>query len=174
MPKVGHYYVKTEYYYWNTYIWISRISDTELHIGLTDYGQQNLKDITNINSPSVGQRFEQNGLLMTIESIAREYPVKSPVSCVITQINNDVMLSPESLNDDPFENWILKVEALDLGELDLLIDGENMADEVLEEVGQERMAVMDNDIDDMGDDDFDYENEFTIDSPEDYTDDDEW
>lgn len=173
MPKIGHYYVKTEYYYWNTYIWINRISDTELHIGLTDYGQQNLKDITNINGPSVGQRFKQNGLLMTIESIAREYPVKSPVSCVITHVNNDVLRSPEYLNEDPFDNWILKVEALDLGELDLLIDGESMADEVLEEVGLERRAVKDTD-DAMNDDDFDYENEFSIDSPEEYADDNNW
>ncbi len=173
MPKVGHYFVNTNMLYWNTYIWVDRISDTELHVGLTDYGQQNLKDITNINGPSVGQRFEQNGLLMTIESISREYPVKSPVSCVITQINNDVMLSPEYLNEDPFEYWVLKVEALDLGELDLLIDGESMADEVLEEVGLERRAVMDTD-EEMGDDDFDYENEFTIDSPEEFDDDSDW
>ena len=169
MPKIGHYFVKTDYYYWNTYIWINRISDTELLIGLTDYGQQNLKDITNINGPSVGQRFEQNGLLMTIESIAREYPVKSPVSCVITHVNNDVLISPEDLNEDTFDNWILRVEALDLGELDLLIDGESMADEVLEEVGLERRADMDTD-ENLNDDDFDYESEFSIDSPEDYED----
>jgi glycine cleavage system H protein len=142
------------------------LSDNELYIGITDYAQQMLKDITSINHPAEGQRFVSGSDLLTIESISREYVVKSPVSCVIQEVNSFVINSPEILNERPFESWILKVEVLDHGDLDQLIDGEDMADNILDEVGLEKRA-QNEDPPELSDD-FNYEEEFSIDSGESY------
>lgn len=162
MVKIGAYEVKTELLYWDNFIWTDRISDTELRIGITDYGQQTLKDITAISPPSKGARLHKKNILFSIESISRDFDVKSPVSCIVLNINDDIIASPDLLNEDPYKNWIVHVDCLELKDLDLLIDGDDMADIILEETGSS-----DDDIDSVGDD-FDYENEFAIDSTDNY------
>jgi glycine cleavage system H protein len=166
LVKIGRFEVRAELAYWDSYTWIDRLSDNELYIGITDYAQQMLKDITSINHPAEGQRFVSGSDLLTIESISREYIVKSPVSCVIQEVNSFVINSPEILNERPFESWILKVEVLDHSDLDQLIDGEDMADNILDEVGLEKRAQ--NEDPPELNDDFDYEAEFSIDSGESY------
>lgn len=159
MVKIGHYEVKQDLWYFDNYIWIDRLNDSELRIGISDYGQHALKDITSIALPSSGQRIMTNSDLLTIESISKEYVMKSPVSCVILDINQRVQNSPEILNSKPFENWLVRVEVLNLSDLDKLIDGDEMADMILDEIGMEPSS--DNDGED---EDFDYESEFSIDS----------
>ncbi|MCH8908946.1 MAG: glycine cleavage system protein H [Candidatus Heimdallarchaeota archaeon] len=166
MVKVGHYEVVTELFYWDNFVWVDKLTDTELLIGITDYAQQYLKDITSITPPSNGQRFASGSDLLTIESISKEYLLKSPVSCVIQELNSNVIDNPDQLNVRPFESWLVRVEVLDHGDLDLLIDGEDMADNILDEVGLETRASSSESKDFS--DDFDYESEFSIDSGEDY------
>lgn len=168
MVKIGHYEVRQDYQYYDNYIWVDRISDNELLIGISDYAQQTLKDITSIFPPSNGQRFISGSELLSIESISREFSLKSPVSCVIQEVNHSVVSSPDILNATPFDSWIVRVEVLDLGDLDKLIDGEDMADNILDEVGMESRASDSGsgDLDEI--EDFDYESEFSIDSGESY------
>ncbi len=171
MVKVGHYNVKTDLLYWNSYVWVKRITDTELLIGISDFGQQNLKDITAITPPKEGQRLNTKAILFEVESISKDYEVKAPISCVVLEVNRDVILSPDVINEDPFDSWICRVEALNLSELDLLIDGEDMADEIFEEYSLEKHALNE---EDTFSDEFDYENELSIDSGDDYYQDDDW
>lgn len=166
MVQIGNYDVKPELMYLNSYTWVERISDSEALIGLTDFGQQTLKDITTINPPSEGQRFVSDSDMMSIESISRDYIMKSPASCVILEVNRDVVMAPDVLNEDPFGYWIVRVEVLDLGDLDYLMDGDQMADQILEEVGNERSGEDAPEFDD--EEDFDYESEFSIDSSDSY------
>lgn len=166
MVKIGNYEVRQDFLYYDNYIWIDKISDNELFIGISDYAQQMLKDITSILPPANGQRFVAGSELLSVESISREFSLKSPVSCVIQEINQNVISSPDILNSRPFENWIVRVEVLDLGDMDSLIDGEDMADNILDEVGLENRGK-DSSNDDFKDD-FDYESEFSIDSGENY------
>ena len=166
MVKIGNYEVRQDFLYYDNYIWINRISDNELFIGISDYAQQMLKDITSILPPSNGQRFVSGSELLSVESISREFSLKSPVSCVIQEVNHNVVSSPDILNSKPFDNWIVRVEVLDLGDMDSLIDGEDMADNILDEVGLESRGK-DAPNDDFKDD-FDYESEFSIDSGENY------
>ncbi|MFV2014516.1 MAG: glycine cleavage system protein H [Candidatus Heimdallarchaeota archaeon] len=168
MVKIGHYEVKSDYLYYDNYVWIDRISDNELFIGISDYAQQMLKDITSIFPPANGQRFVAGSELLSIESISREFSLKSPVSCVIQEINQNVVASPDVLNTSPFESWIVRVEVLDLGDMDQLIDGEDMADSILDEVGLESRGSDSSSGDLTEDEDFDYESEFSIDSGESY------
>jgi len=160
MVKIGQYEVKSDLQYWDNYIWIERLNDNELFVGISDYAQHMLKDITSISPPSVGQRFISNSEIVTIESISREYILKSPVSCVILEVNNYVISNPEILNTKPFESWLLRVEVLDHGDLDQLIDGDQMADDLLDQIGDDEGST---DVKTLSED-FDYESEFTIDS----------
>ena len=162
MVKIGNFEVKSDLLYLNTHVWVNRVSDSEALIGLTDYGQQTLKDITSIQMPSEGERYASKSNLMLIESISQDYQFKSPASCVILEINRDVASSPDLLNEEPYEYWIVRVEVLDLGDFDDLFDSDTMADMIMEEAGAAAADIP------PLDDDFDYESEFSIDSTDSY------
>lgn len=168
MVKIGNIEVKTELSYYDNFIWTERLSDTELRIGLTDYAQQTLKDFTSIDPPMKGQRLHKKSILFKVESISRDLVVKSPVSCIVLAVNDDIISSPDTLNEDPFSSWIVHVDCLELKDLDLLIDGDDMADIILEET-----STVSNDNQEKNED-FDYENEFSIDSSDEYYSDNEY
>ncbi len=161
MITIGNIKIDPSYLYYNEYVWLSVEDENEVLIGLTDFGQQQLKDIINIDVASTSQRIATGKPLATIESISREYVLKSPVSCVVLEVNEDVVENPELLNEKPFSSWLVRVEAYDPDELDKLMDSDLMADQIadLVEITEEK--------DDL-DDDFEFENE--MDSEDEYYD----
>ncbi|RMG38693.1 MAG: hypothetical protein D6732_05045 [Methanobacteriota archaeon] len=163
MVKIGKYEVNLDYYYYDTYIWINRESDNEVEIGLTDYGQQELKDIIDIELPQKSQRFAEGTPFIKIESISKDYVLKSPMSLVVNEVNFAVADNPEILNEKPFQTWIVRAEVLDLSDFDKLMDGDDMADLIADEVGETAEELsFDEDAD------FDYENDLNFDSGDDY------
>lgn len=162
MVMIGNFEVHTDYLYLNTIVWVNRISDSELLIGITDYGQQTLKDITSVQLPSKGERYTSDSSMIMIETISQEYELNSPASCSVLEINLDASTSPDLINERPYETWLARLEVLDMGDLDNLMDADSIADELLDEVGA---AAADNI---SFDDDFDYEQEFSIDSSDSY------
>lgn len=169
LTKIGNYEIALNYLYYDQYIWAKRESDTELKIGLTDYGQKQLKDIINIEFPEKLQRIAASTTLVIIESIFREYTMKSPVSCIILDINTALNENPELINNAPYESWIILVEVVELSQLDTLMDGEDMADLLADEVPIE----IDDDAN-IENEDFDYEKDLYFDSGNDYYNDDEY
>jgi len=133
--KIGKYFIQPDYLYYDLHIWADRDSDNEVFIGLTDYGQKDLKDIVNIDLPSPSQRFARAATLISIESISKEYNLKSPFSCIVLEVNEAAITNPELVNTKPFETWLVRVEVIDLSQLDNLKEGDDMIDILAEEVG---------------------------------------
>ena len=130
--KIGKYLVMPQYLYYDKFTWVNKETETEVSIGLTDYGQQQLKDIVNVDLPSASQRFTPGAAFISIESISRDYIIKSPFSCLVNALNNKLFKSPEKINEDPFNVWIVRIELLNLSQLDDLIEGDDMIDEITE------------------------------------------
>ena len=163
MVKIGKYDVNLDYYYYDNYVWVNRESDNEVEIGLTDYGQQMLKDIIDIEPPQKSQRFAEGTPFIQVESISKDFVLKSPLSCVVLEVNHAVVENPELLNEKPFQTWIVRAEVLDLSDFDKLMDGDDMADIIADEIGDEIEEIeFDEDAE------FDYENELNFDSGDDY------
>jgi len=92
-------------------------------IGITDYAQHQLGDITYIEMPEVGSEIKQFSIFCTIESVKAASDVYAPVSGKIKEINEVLEDTPEIINKNPeSEGWIVKVEVSNLGELDNLMN----------------------------------------------------
>jgi glycine cleavage system H protein len=92
-------------------------------IGITDYAQHQLGDITFIEMPEVGSEIKQFSIFCTIESVKAASDVYAPVSGKIKEINEVLEDTPEIINKNPErEGWIAKVEVSNLGELDNLMN----------------------------------------------------
>jgi glycine cleavage system H protein len=92
-------------------------------IGITDYAQHQLGDITFVEMPEVGSELKQFSIFCTIESVKAASDVYAPVSGKIKEINKALEDSPEIINKNPeSEGWIVKVEISDMSELSNLMD----------------------------------------------------
>ena len=79
-------------------------------IGITDFAQHELGDVVFINLPEVGDEVTAGEAFGDVESVKAVSDLLSPVTGVVAEINEELLDSPELLNDDPYTNWIIKVE----------------------------------------------------------------
>jgi glycine cleavage system H protein len=92
-------------------------------IGITDYAQDQLSDIVYIEYlVDVDDGTDKDGSVATIESVKAASDVLSPVSGKVVEVNEDLPDAPESINAEPYDAWMVKVEVDDKSGLDDLMD----------------------------------------------------
>ena len=79
-------------------------------IGISDFAQDALGDVVFINLPEVGDTVTAGESFGDVESVKAVSDVNSPVTGVVLEINEELIDSPELLNEDPYGAWIIKVE----------------------------------------------------------------
>lgn len=110
--------------YTNDHEWVKVEGDNAL-IGIADHAQDQLGDIVYVELPEVDDEIEKEEDFAAVESVKAAADVYMPISGRVIEVNEDLMDSPELLNEDPYENWMIKVEILDKSELDdLMTSGE--------------------------------------------------
>ena len=79
-------------------------------IGISDFAQDALGDVVYINRPEVGDTVTAGESFGDVESVKAVSDVNSPVTGVIVEVNEELADSPELLNENPYDAWIIKVE----------------------------------------------------------------
>jgi len=94
-----------------THEYISQNEGKNYTIGLTDYAVEQLGDIVFLELPEVGASFRKGEVFATIESVKAASEIYMPVSGTISEVNENVVNSPEILNENPYEDgWLVKIE----------------------------------------------------------------
>ena len=104
-----------------------RVEDEFGYIGITDYAQHALGNVVYVDMPEVDDEVEAGEDFGAVESVKAASDLISPVSGVVVEANDALSGSPELINEDPYANWIIKVELTDKTELDNLMDAEAYA-----------------------------------------------
>ena len=91
-------------------------------IGITDFAQHALGTVVYVDLPEVDDEVEAGEEFGAVESVKAASDIISPVSGTIVEVNDALDDQPELLNQDAYENWIIKVELSDKAELDSLMD----------------------------------------------------
>lgn len=110
-------------YYANSHEWV-KIEDAFAYIGITDYAQESLGEIVFVELPEVDDEIEAGEEFSAIESVKAASDIVSPISGTIVEVNEDLEDNPEAINEDAYENWIVKVEFEDKSELEALLSAE--------------------------------------------------
>lgn len=92
------------------------------YIGITDYAQEQLGNVVYVDMPDVDDEITAGEDFGAVESVKAASDLLSPVSGTVLEVNEALEDQPELINQDAFENWIIKVELSDTGELDQLMD----------------------------------------------------
>lgn len=81
-------------------------------VGITDFAQEALGDVVFIGLPQVGDTVTAGESFGDVESVKAVSDLISPVTGVIVAVNEGLEDTPEALNEDPYANWIIKVEEI--------------------------------------------------------------
>lgn len=86
-------------------------------VGITDYAQNSLGDITFVELPEVGGIFKQNSVFISIESVKAASDIYIPLSGKVVKVNDILSASPEKINQSPYsEGWLVQIEITDENE----------------------------------------------------------
>jgi glycine cleavage system H protein len=110
------------YFYTKEHEWV-KIEGKKAKIGITDYAQHKLGDITFVEPPEAGFLVKQFGALTGIESVKAASDIYSPISGKVTAVNADLEDHPELVNQSPYEKgWIAELDITDASETKNLLD----------------------------------------------------
>jgi glycine cleavage system H protein len=107
--------------YTDDHEWILKESEQCFSVGITDYAQDSLGDVTFVEVPEVGTEFSKGDVFGVVESVKAASDLFMPVSGEIVEVNEDLNDSPELINVAPYEGgWIIKVKISDTDQSHLL------------------------------------------------------
>ncbi len=108
--------------YTETHEWI-KLEDGVAVVGITDYAQEALGDITFVDLPDPDQELEQDQECAVIESVKAATDIYAPLSGNVSEINEALEANPETVNEDPYgEGWLFKIAAFDMDQFNDLLD----------------------------------------------------
>lgn len=119
-------------YYTEDHEWL-RVEDEFGYVGISDFAQHQLGDIVYIELPDVDDEFDKEEAFGSIESVKTAADLNMPVAGVVVEVNEELNDAPESVNDDAFGSWIIKIKINDESEIEELMGDSEYEDFVSEE-----------------------------------------
>ena len=117
--------------YTSEHEWVRLESDGTATIGITDYAQSSLGDITFVELPEVDESFSAGESFGVVESVKAASDLYMPVSGKVIAINEALPNSPEVVNTDPYgDGWLFRMQIEDKSELNGLLDAEAYAEQL--------------------------------------------
>jgi glycine cleavage system H protein len=105
-----------------THEWSRRETDGTLTVGITDHAQSTLGDVVFLQLPDVGRVVKAGEEIAMIESVKAASGIHAPVSGSIVAINQAVVDTPESVNDDAYAAWMFVIQPANPADYDSLLD----------------------------------------------------
>ena len=110
--------------YSSSHIWV-RVDGTEVAIGLSDYLQDQMGEITSLELPDQGDLIRAEHRMGNVESEDASSRIDAPISGEVVEVNAEALENPDLVNSDPYGGgWLLRVRMDDPGELEDLIGEE--------------------------------------------------
>ena len=108
-------------HYTEDHEWL-RVEDGTATVGVTDFAQSELGDIVFVELEPEGTELGQGDIFGTIEAVKTVSELYMPVGGTITALNDELELSPEIVNDDPYgDGWMIEIELESPDEIDALM-----------------------------------------------------
>ena len=115
--------VPTNLRYAKSHEWLRPESDGTATIGISDYAQASLGDITYVQLPKVGTALKAGETFGVVESVKAASDLYAPVSGTVVAVNSALDSAPETLNSSPYEGgWMLKLKAVNPADAEALLD----------------------------------------------------
>jgi glycine cleavage system H protein len=109
--------------YAKSHEWLKLESDGTVTVGITDYAQNSLGDITYVQVPKVGATLKAGETFGVVESVKAASDLYAPVAGTVVAVNSALDSAPETVNRAPYsDGWMLKLKPADAGAGSALLD----------------------------------------------------
>lgn len=110
--------------YTKTHEWM-REDDDGVAIGVTDFAQAQLSDVTYVDLPAVGDHVDAEDEVAVLESVKAASDIYAPFSGTVVAVNDVLGDSPELINSDPYgDGWLFKLEPDNASDLEEMLDAD--------------------------------------------------
>ena len=108
--------------------WIQLQEDSTATVGITDYAQESLGDITFVEFPMVGESLKRGDTFGVVESVKAASDLYMPLDAEVLEVNDEVDANPGLLNSDPYQKgWLLKIRLIDPSQVIALLKADAYA-----------------------------------------------
>jgi len=117
--------VPQELFYAKTHEWVS-LNEGVATVGITDFAQSQLSDLTFVELPEVGTEFRAGDEAAVLESVKAAADACAPVAGEVIEVNSNLEDTPELINQDPFgAGWLFKLKMDDESDVDIMMDADS-------------------------------------------------
>jgi glycine cleavage system H protein len=115
--------VPSDLKYAKSHEWLKLAGDGTATVGITDYAQNSLGDITYVQLPKVGATLKAGETFGVVESVKAASDLYAPVGGTVVAINSALDAKPETLNSTPYDDgWMIKLKLTDPSGAEALMD----------------------------------------------------
>ncbi|WP_404420739.1 glycine cleavage system protein GcvH [Nibricoccus sp. IMCC34717] len=115
--------VPSELKYTKSHEWVRAEVDGTVTIGITDYAQSSLGDITFVQTPKVGATLVAGEVFGVVESVKAASDLYAPIAGAVVAVNKSLDSTPEVVNQAPYtDGWMMKLKPTDAASLQALMD----------------------------------------------------
>ncbi|HEY0943917.1 MAG TPA: glycine cleavage system protein GcvH [Opitutaceae bacterium] len=115
--------VPSDLRYAKSHEWLKPAADGTALVGITDYAQNSLGDITYVQLPKVGATLAAGQSFGVVESVKTASDLYAPVAGTVVEVNPALDTAPETVNREPYTGgWMLKLKLANPSEVESLLD----------------------------------------------------
>jgi glycine cleavage system H protein len=109
--------------YAKSHEWVKSAGDGTVTVGITDYAQNSLGDITYVQLPKVGATLTAGQVFGVVESVKAASDLYAPVAGEVVEVNTALDSAPETVNQDAYgAGWMMKIKPADSAAANALLD----------------------------------------------------
>ena len=114
--------------YAKSHEWLRAAADGTAVVGITDYAQNSLGDITYVQLPKVGAALKAGDAFGVVESVKAASDVYAPAAGTVLEVNQALESAPEKVNSAPYgDGWMLKLKLANPAEHGALVSADDYA-----------------------------------------------
>ncbi|MEU6274328.1 glycine cleavage system protein GcvH [Streptomyces populi] len=115
-------YIPDDLRFAESHEWARLESDGTVAVGISDHAQKALGDVVFVDLPKVGRVLAAGDPVGVVESVKAASDLYAPVGGEVLAVNEELIDTPELLNDEPYDSWIFKIKPSKRAEFDGLLD----------------------------------------------------
>ena len=115
--------VPSDLRYAKSHEWLKPAGDGTATVGISDYAQNSLGDITYVQLPKVGATLKAGETFGVVESVKAASDLYAPAAGMVVAVNDALNSAPETLNQSPYDTgWVLKLKLANPADASALLD----------------------------------------------------
>ena len=103
--------------------WV-KLEGNKAYVGISDYAQHALGDIVFVELPEIDVELTKGDVFGVVESVKAASDMNIPLSGKVLEVNENILVNPQLVNEDCYENWMLVMEIANVEELKELMNEE--------------------------------------------------